>query len=84
MSDRGFTFIHRAVLCCVLNIMEFKVTDTNDYLAILFTLLGSPTFLCIMGSNVLFNLKEAGERGLNQGISYYWSSSASISAMDFA
>lgn len=66
----------------MLNIMEFKLAVPNDYVAILLELLGSPTFLCIMGSNMLFNLKEVGERGLNQGISYMMS--GSVSAMDFA
>lgn len=34
--------------------------------------LGSPTILCILGSRMCFNLKEAGEHGVNVGTN--WSS----------
>lgn len=42
-------------------------------------LLGNPTFLCILGSRMLFNLKEAGKLGVNEGTNYR----ESISAIDF-
>ena len=42
--------------------------------------LGSPTFLCVLGSHVLFNLKEAAEHGVNTGTNW---SSYSHSALDF-
>lgn len=61
--------------------MQYKLYVSNDFLAILLELLGSPSFLCILGSNMLFNLKEAGERGLNEGTSYRVKS---VSAMEFA
>ena len=40
---------------------------------------GSPTLLCIFGSRVFFNLKEAAEHGVNVGTN--WSSYSSV--MDF-
>ncbi|EJD00607.1 uncharacterized protein FOMMEDRAFT_159364 [Fomitiporia mediterranea MF3/22] len=30
----------------------------------------SPTLLCVLGSHLLINLKEAGERGVNEGTDY--------------
>ena len=32
--------------------------------------LGSPTFLCILGSRMFFNLKEAAEHGVNVGTNW--------------
>ena len=32
--------------------------------------MGSPTLLCILGGQLLINLKEAGERGANGGTNY--------------
>lgn len=32
--------------------------------------LGSSSFLSVLGSHMLLNLKEAGEKGLNEGTSY--------------
>lgn len=42
--------------------------------------LGSPTLLCILGSRMFFNLKEAGEQGVNVGTNW---SSFSHSAIHF-
>lgn len=67
----------------MLNIMWYKLIISNAFLANLLQSLGRPSFLCILGSSMLFNLKEAGERGLNQGTSYRVNS-RSVSAMEFA
>ena len=32
--------------------------------------IGHPSLLCILGSRMFFNLKEAGKQGLNEGTSY--------------
>ncbi|OCB83922.1 hypothetical protein A7U60_g9128 [Sanghuangporus baumii] len=50
-----------AIACCIFNIMEFEVYFANGLLAGLFYALGSPSFLCVLGSRMLFNLKEAGK-----------------------
>ena len=49
------------MLCCVLNILQFKIHITNNILAGIVSTVGSPSLLCILGSRMLFNLKEAGE-----------------------
>ena len=51
-------------------------------LAIVSTLgfLGSPTLLCILGSHMFFNVREAAERGVNIGTNW---SSYSHSAIRF-
>ena len=47
--------------------------DLNDAVAInIISTLGSPTLLCILGSRMFFNLKEAAEHGVNVGTN--WSS----------
>ena len=43
--------------------------------------MGSPAFLCVLGSRLLFNIKEAAERGVNEGTSYKLKT---LSNMDFA
>ena len=43
---------------------------------------GNPAFLSILGAHLLFNMKEAGAKGLNQGTSY--GSRANVSDIDFA
>lgn len=45
-------------------------------------LIGNTSFLSLMGSRLLFNMKEAGERGLNQGTNC--SLRATASPIDFA
>lgn len=47
--------------------MEFKLRVSNGLLSALLDTLGSPAFLCILGSRMLFNLKEAAEKGSNDG-----------------
>lgn len=63
--------------------MTFEIEVSNNFLSTLLQWLGSPSILCVLGSNMLFNLKEAGEQGLNQGTSYRVKSE-SVSAMEFA
>ena len=60
-----------------------SVKMENVFLADVFDGLGNRTFLCILGSRMLFNLKEAGERGQNEGTSYN-ASSRTVSEMEFA
>ena len=45
--------------------------------------LGNPLYFSLLGSRMLFNLKEAGERGQNEGTSYRTASST-LGEMDFA
>ncbi|EJD00526.1 uncharacterized protein FOMMEDRAFT_159258 [Fomitiporia mediterranea MF3/22] len=41
----------------------------------------TPTLLCVLGSHLLINLKEAGERGVNEGTNYR---SKTVSDIEFA
>lgn len=54
----------------MLTIAEFKLIVTNHVLSGLLDSFGNSFYLCIMGSVMLFNLKEAGERGIDRGTSY--------------
>ncbi|KAL5534893.1 hypothetical protein ACEPAF_2983 [Sanghuangporus sanghuang] len=68
------------VLCCILNIIQFKIHVTNDVLAGILSTLGSPSLLCILGSRMLFNLKEAGNEDINERASVR---AKSIGAIEF-
>ena len=74
---------HRVISCSVFSILEFKLQISDSFLVNVLEQLGSPSFLSLLGSRLLFNMKEAGERGQNEGTSYR-SSSSTISEMDFA
>ncbi|EJC99477.1 uncharacterized protein FOMMEDRAFT_160536 [Fomitiporia mediterranea MF3/22] len=76
IRDQMIYFI-LAVSCCIFNIMEFKV-DTSVSLALLLEQFGSRSFLCILGSRVFFNMKEAGKLGVNEGTSYRMKSVSNI------
>ena len=60
----------RVIICCVFNIMNLKLEISNEFLASLLAQAGSPSFLCILGSRMLINLKEAGKIGVNEGTNY--------------
>lgn len=77
---QDLTTCNRAISCCVLNLIEYKLIVSNAFLECLLESLGSPSLLCVLGSIVLFNLKEAGEQGLNQGTSFRVSS---VGTMEF-
>ncbi|KAL5480257.1 hypothetical protein ACEPAI_1527 [Sanghuangporus weigelae] len=71
-----------AISCSVINIITNRVIFSSPSLGAVLNSLGNPTFLSLLGSRMLFNLKEAGERGQNEGTSYTISS-RTISAIDF-
>ncbi|KAH8109219.1 hypothetical protein DFH11DRAFT_1548514 [Phellopilus nigrolimitatus] len=60
----------RVIFCSVMRIMAIQFYIPNILLADFLTILGSPSFLCVLGSHLLVHLKEAGERGANGGTSY--------------
>ncbi|EJC99532.1 uncharacterized protein FOMMEDRAFT_160599 [Fomitiporia mediterranea MF3/22] len=67
-----------AIMCCVFNILNFKVPVNNDVLEMFLQQAGNPSFLCILGSRLLFNLKEAGKLGVNEGTNYRTTSMSTI------
>ena len=70
----------RAIFVAVFTIIgdRFDINGSVLYNTIL--TLGSPTWLCILGSRMFFNLKEAAEHGVNVGTNW---SSYSHSAIRF-
>ena len=54
-------------------LLSNKFNDSDSFLvAALLQGFGSPTLLCVSGSRMFFNLKEAAEHGVNTGTN--WSS----------
>ncbi|EJC97509.1 uncharacterized protein FOMMEDRAFT_163062 [Fomitiporia mediterranea MF3/22] len=47
-----------------------RFSDINRFVPTLMNAAGSPSLLCVIGSHLLIHLKEAGERGMNEGTSY--------------
>ncbi|OCB83929.1 hypothetical protein A7U60_g9138 [Sanghuangporus baumii] len=68
------------IFCSACQIVENSVQGINPFLANVLAVAGSPTLLCILGGQLLINLKEAGERGANGGTNY---SLSSVSDIDF-
>ncbi|KAI5119379.1 hypothetical protein M0805_001054 [Coniferiporia weirii] len=60
------------LLCSVANIVADSphVVLLNYAVIIVLNILSSTSLLCILGSRLLVHLKEAGERGFNEGTSY--------------
>ena len=58
-----------------------QIFVANQFVANLLGAAGSPILLCILGSHLLINLKEAGELGVNKGTNYR---SRTISDVEFA
>ena len=75
--------LFRVILVSVFATLAFELQTSNNFLAIILQHLGNPSFLCVLGSRMLFNLKEAGERGQNEGTSYN-ATSRTVSGMEFA
>ncbi|KAL5524850.1 hypothetical protein ACEPAF_9996 [Sanghuangporus sanghuang] len=71
------------ILCSMFAILGFKLVIPNVILADILSSLGNPSFLSLLGSRMLINLKEAGERGQNEGTNYKIPS-MTLSDIDFA
>ncbi|KAH8111738.1 hypothetical protein DFH11DRAFT_1611591 [Phellopilus nigrolimitatus] len=77
MQDQAVHFI-LVIFCSIINIISDQLQISNDFLAGIIGISGSPSFLCVVGSRLLVHLKEAGERGLNGGTSYRMGTITSI------
>ena len=53
----------------MMNILDIRLVD-NVIVSNILATLGQPTFLCILGSRMFFNLKEAAEHGVNVGTNW--------------
>ena len=49
--------------------MMVPMSGTSTGSVIVLSLVGSQAFLSVMGAHLLFNMREAAEKGLNQGTS---------------
>lgn len=74
---------HSVILCSMFAILGFRLTIPNIILADILSSLGNPSFLSLLGSRMLVNLKEAGERGQNEGTNYR-PPTITMSDIDFA
>ena len=61
----------RVVSSAMLNVVEFRFI-ASPTIGIILANLGNPILLCMLGSHLFFNLREAAERGVNVGTN--WSS----------
>ena len=69
---------------CVINLITFSSELDLGTWTIILPRLGNPSLLCILGSRLLVNLKEAGKLGLNEGTNYRPDSfSESLSEIEF-
>ncbi|EJD00579.1 uncharacterized protein FOMMEDRAFT_159325 [Fomitiporia mediterranea MF3/22] len=64
-----------------MQIISYPIRGGSPFVASLLGRAGDPTVLCILGSRLLINLKEAGERGMNRGTSH---GSRVLSDVEFA
>lgn len=75
----GANFLSSAIACSVVNIIKCHIHGGPGWSGLL-TVVGSTSFLCLLGSELLFNLKEAAELGVNEGTNYR---PRSVSTIDF-
>ena len=74
------TGLNSAIMCLIFSTLDDKLAPTSLIGGAIFEGLGSPTPLCILGSRLFFNLKEAAEHRVNIGTNW---SSYSHSAIRF-
>ena len=60
----------RVIFCSIINLIGFK-SDYELYSTrnSIFSILGNPNLLCLLGSRMFINLKEAGSSDVNSGSS---------------
>ena len=73
----------RVAACCIIDIIQFRIWVLSDFWSSVLGALGNPSLLTILGSRMLFNLKEAAELGVNEGTNVRVTS-RTMSAIDFA
>ena len=71
------------LVCSVFNIIGLLVPVDSVFLDNVVRSIGNVSFLSVLGSRLLVNLREAGELGLNQGTNYR-PSSRTVSDINFA
>ena len=69
------------ILVSVFEIVGNFTVESNALFAYILEVLANPPLLSILGARLLFNMKEAGAKGLNEGTSC--SSKSTISGIEF-
>ena len=82
-ADESADTFSRVIFVSVFAILSFRLRISNVFLSDVLDALADPAFLCILGSRMLFNLKEAGKQGVNEGTSYRSKSVTEVSEMEF-
>lgn len=62
--------VDSVILCCIFNILVSRLTTGNVITSTVISVFGNTAFLSMLGSRLLFNLKDAGKHGVNEGTSY--------------
>ena len=73
--------MHSVVLISVIQIVVKFTDGSNALFTYILDTLADPALLSILGSRLLFNMKEAGAKGLNEGTSC--GSKSTISDIEF-
>jgi len=72
-------YFFAVVFCSLTNVISYA-TEVNAIFSYVLVTIGSPALLCVTGSHLLIHLREAAEKGLNEGTSYRLDS---VSVIDF-
>lgn len=79
---------HYSVLfCSVINIVNYKTSGeviSTSNISYVFAVLGNPSFLCLLGSRISINLKEAGEATVDEDSSFQENTGNTLSDPHFA
>ena len=73
--------MHSVILVGVFAIVFNFTVESSALFTYILSVLGNPPLLSILGARLLFNMKEAGAKGLNEGTSC--GSKSTISDIDF-
>ncbi|OCB85033.1 hypothetical protein A7U60_g7990 [Sanghuangporus baumii] len=68
------------IFCSVCKIVNISTVEISPFASDVVRAVGSPALLCILGGQLLINLKQAGERGANGGTNY---TPRTVSDIDF-
>ena len=68
--DKAYHFALRAISVTFFNLLSDVVQINSLVLEAITNTVGNPTILCILGSWMFFNLKDAAEHGVNVGTNW--------------
>ncbi|KAH8111439.1 hypothetical protein DFH11DRAFT_1613139 [Phellopilus nigrolimitatus] len=77
IQDQVIYFV-MIMMCSIAKVCNYWTLVQSTPVTVILTLLGTTTLLCIIGSQMMVHLKEAGERGVKGGTSYRMETVTSI------